>query len=335
MGVSTLGRSFVLLAGLMLASCAAQRPQPLGETPALTTEARIEVGEIHAPTPFVEGVDTAALLGAALSTELGKRGILWAGQPGADRFTLASEIVHYEPGNAFKRWLLPGYGATVLTVRGSLTFADGGAAGAFEHGRGVYAGGLYSVGAWKSIFDQVAADIARDLDNRIRRRGFTVSLPPWSSHDVDVPQASRRGDFGSVHVHDARSDRGRIGTREAAFGVAMGDVFFARDVEDFLGEAVADQLRAAGHAVGSERAPVVSVEVAKFWLHTETTMLYWDVVGEVAIDVSVGEDSAHRFDCRAVKRTYVWPSEALLGEVLDECLVDLMAELIGDPMWTS
>lgn len=324
-----IGRAAVL--SLLLAgacSCAAQKPQAVGEAPALSTTAKIEVAAVRASVP-IAGIDAAALLKTALRRELGKRDALWSNQPGAERFALDVDITEYEAGNAFKRWLLPGYGATVLSVRGTLAKGDGSAAGAFEHSRGVYAGGLYTVGAWQSIFDAVAADIARDLDNRIRRRGFTVTLAPWSSRQTEVPVAAARQSFARVQTRDLRSDRGRIGTRQAAFGVSMGDVFFARDVTDFMSEAVADQLRAAGHMVGAPGAPTVDVDLSKFWVHTDTTMLYWDVVAAIAMDVSLGDAPARHLECRSVKRTYVWPSDDLLASVLDQCLTDLMARLVA------
>jgi len=313
---------------LMLGSCAAPRPQPIGPAPALSTAARIELVAVRGGRADRD-IDAAGLLEAALRRELARRGVSWANQPGAQRYTLAMEITEYEAGDAFKRWLLPGYGATVLRVRGTITAPDGAPAGTFEHGCGVYAGGVFTIGAWRQVFNEVAADIARDLDYRIHRRGFTVVLAPWSAHAVDVAPAAARRSFASVEVRDLREDRGRIGTRQAAFEVSMGDVFFAREVPAYLSEAVADQLRAAGHRVGVEGAPPVRVDVSKFWLHTDTTMLYWDVVAEIVTDVTLGDDASRRLECRAVERTYVWPTEGLLGAVLDRCLVDLLSDLVS------
>lgn len=317
-----------LLLLFLFCSCAAQQPQAVGEAPVLPPSAKIDLVEVRAPAAVAVG-DAAAMLDAALRRELASRDVLWSSQPGARRFTLDVEITQYEAGNAFKRWLLPGFGATVLSVRGVLKKSDGSAAGAFEHSRGVYAGGLYTVGAWHGIFDQVAADIARDLDNRIRRRGFTVALAPWSSRTVSVPSAAKRQSYSNVLTRDLRADRGRIGTREAAFGVSMGDVFFARDVTDYMTEAVTDQLRAAGHTIGASGASTVQVDLSRFWMHTDTTMLYWDVVAEIEIDIRFGVAPARRLECRSVKRTYVWPSDDLLGSVLDQCFTDLMAKLVA------
>jgi hypothetical protein len=82
---------------------------------------------------------------------------------------LAAQILDYERGDAFKRWLLPGYGSTVLSVRGELTdTADGRLVGSFEARRTVSIGGAYSAGAWRTIFGKVAADVADDLEEAVK-----------------------------------------------------------------------------------------------------------------------------------------------------------------------
>lgn len=79
-----------------------------------------------------------------------------------NKLVLDSKILDYEEGNAFKRWLLPGWGATVLTIQSDLR-RDGQLVGTVDAKRTVSAGGAYTVGAWKTIFDNLAADVVEDL----------------------------------------------------------------------------------------------------------------------------------------------------------------------------
>jgi len=79
-----------------------------------------------------------------------------------NKLVIDSKIIDYEEGNAFKRWLLPGWGATVLTIQVDLRKA-GQLVGTVDAKRTVSAGGAYTVGAWKSIFDNLAADVVEDL----------------------------------------------------------------------------------------------------------------------------------------------------------------------------
>jgi hypothetical protein len=104
------------------------------------------------------------MLSGALERALSKRGLLGAGEAGAGEFELSVEIDRYEPGNAFKRWLMPGYGPTVLRVRGELVDpGTGEVVTDIDHQRRVEVGGGFTIGAWRWIFDQVATDLAKDF----------------------------------------------------------------------------------------------------------------------------------------------------------------------------
>ena len=86
----------------------------------------------------------------------------------APKLVLAADIVEYEPGDAFKRWLLPGWGATVLVVRGTLVDAEKRAVGSVEAKRTVEAGGGYTIGAWETVFRDIANDIVTKLREQLK-----------------------------------------------------------------------------------------------------------------------------------------------------------------------
>jgi hypothetical protein len=122
----------------------------------------------------------------------------------------------------------------------------------------------------------------------------------------------------------------------------MGDVHLSRDVADFLRETVADDLRGAGHRVvdgGADEA--VSGEVLRFWVRTDTTPLYWDVVAEIELRLSLtsalpgSRATTFSHSCEERQRTWVWPSLALVTGVLDACLERLVADVRSDPAWRA
>jgi hypothetical protein len=220
-----------------------------------------------------------------------------------------------------------------------------------DHQARVLAGGAFTIGAWKSIFGAVAGDIASDLEARSKGEGFTVNLEPWASREVEIPLAAAPREFQVAPFTDARAERGRIGERFAAFGVSMGSVRFARDVPAFLQEAVADDLRAAGHRVTEGGAgaateggggPVeIRGEVLEFWVHTDTTPLYWDVTAEIELRLSLhspGDPAAlatATHACTHSERTWAWPTKSLVEKVLGACLEELMVEVRSDAMWRA
>ncbi|MDA8098994.1 MAG: DUF4410 domain-containing protein [Nitrospiraceae bacterium] len=77
------------------------------------------------------------------------------------------KILDYEKGNAFKRWLWPGWGSTVLFVHCDLMDANS-KAGALDARRTVDFGGAYTIGAWEKVFDEVAWDVVQDMREKIR-----------------------------------------------------------------------------------------------------------------------------------------------------------------------
>ncbi len=265
----------------LLTSCITPAPTTFERSASIPRGAVFNIGKIQdrSSGSTAAGIDAEQLLRSALENALHEEAIFSEGKPNAYRIDL--EILEYEPGDAFKRWLLPGYGATILKVKGSVVDTSSGVVLAhIDHRRGVYWGGAYTIGAWKSIFKSVAHDIAHDLAVRSRRSGFTVSLRPWSDRDISIPAAPERRRYVVMPVEDARSERGRIGERTAAFDVPMGDVFFARNVPSFIHEVITDELRGEGHQILSQDDPLatnaipVVVTLEKFWTHTETTPLY-------------------------------------------------------------
>jgi hypothetical protein len=332
---------FITLAAVVLLSSCAPKASIKYETDALSKPgATVELGDVSIKNEDIFEVDAKRMLRDALKKELAKRDILWSGDQSAERFTLSTQVLNYEMGSAFKRWLLPGYGSTILEVEGELKDRKGTVVATINHKRGVYAGGAFTIGAWKTIFDSVASDIARELDTRIHGKGFVVNIAPWSEQEINIPPAERPLNIKILPLKDERADKGRIGERFAAFNVSMGNVYMSRVTSEFLTETLSDDLRAAGHSIVETGQDVtVGGEILKFWLGTETTMLYWDVVGEIEVKLtatsSQNPNVSHEkhYSAKQVKRTYAWPTEAIFNEVLTMCIKELMKEIRADGIW--
>jgi hypothetical protein len=129
------------------------------------TGTRIEVGTVTNETGQTFEVNLEQLLTEALTEKLKTEGMLWAGGDG-NKIVIISKILEYDEGNAFKRWLLPGWGATVLSVQCDLTEANR-LVGSVDARRTVSAGGGYTIGAWRTIFANLAEDIVEDLRSHI------------------------------------------------------------------------------------------------------------------------------------------------------------------------
>ncbi len=327
--------------GLLCAGCASPGPKTKAQGGVFPRPgAKIAVGTVTNETgqTFAKK-DVEAALKAALVRALESEQLAAGAAFGPKDLMLNARISEYRPGNAFKRWVMPGWGATVLGIKVDLT-TPGAAANVAEmdHKLTVAAGGLYTVGAEDYIFDSAAKDIAHDLRVRIQKGGdFAIKVRPRG--DVVAATEPRPGakTIQVTEVQDRRPEKDRIGERSAAFGVSMGDVYLGREVTSFLREALEVELTAAGHRLATTNADVkVSCELSKFWLHTKTTPLYWDVITDMEIAlVPEGQSGGTRqeFSATARKRTYVWPSATLCGEVVDACTDDLLGKVRNASLW--
>jgi uncharacterized lipoprotein YajG len=163
---------------------------------------------------------------------------------------------------------------------------------------------------------------------------------------VRVPAASRVGGpsvlatipslevkIGSVPDREGRSQA--AGEREAAFHVSMGGVGITQDVGALVRRNLAEDLRAGGHRLVDQGEEVsVTDAVRTLDVHTDATMLYWDVVGRLGVSVTVQGTGASReiqYAAERTERTYIWPGKAIIERVLGECLDDVRHQMRADP----
>ena len=158
----------ILLALLLVAGCGTvEHRVALEQQYVVQPGTKVEVGAVKNQTGKTFEIDVQKMLADALGNALRERNLQWKGEA-TPKLVLAADIVEYEAGDAFKRWLLPGWGATVLVVRGTLVDADNRTVGSVEARRTVEAGGGYTIGAWETIFRDVANDIVTRLREQLK-----------------------------------------------------------------------------------------------------------------------------------------------------------------------
>lgn len=181
-------------------------------------------------------------------------------------------------------------------------------------------------------------NVARNNAAAIRSTAVTVGLPKHeaptgSSALSSIPPAIVR----VLPFNDERNDQDVEGRTTAAFGVPMGHIRFEPGPATRLGQALVSELRSAGHAVteGAGGAQVAGA-VAQFEMQTQTTLLYWDVIGSLAVSLQFsagrGTEPGAPIDyrVRCAERTYVWPGEALIAGVMGKCVADFAKALRSD-----
>lgn len=158
---------------------------------------------------------------------------------------------------------------------------------------------------------------------------------------ADTPLASEPAlKIKLLNFEDKREQRTEailIGRRQAAFGVPMGDVFSDRPIFEIIRDAVKTELTRNGHSIVTDNEDIVMKgEIRKFWVGTDVTALYWDVIGEVSILVEVKHPSGMAillgpYSGKNVERTYVNPGEEIVTRVLIKSLDGVMLSISSDP----
>ena len=149
----------------------------------------IKVEKVVNDTGFTFDIDIGDMLADALEDQLLEEDLLWFG---GDEPVLKMEtrIIEYEKGNAFKRWMLPGWGATELSIRCQLKDDQDKMVGSVFASREVVAGGAYTIGAWQTVFKDVAGDVAEDLREQIEAQGYMIKEKDRHAKSAESPVAT-------------------------------------------------------------------------------------------------------------------------------------------------
>lgn len=130
-------------------------------------ETKVVLGETKNETGNEYDVDITGMLESALEKQLRENKIL-SSLSDKGNIVIVSRIMEYEKGDAFKRWLMPGYGSTKLSVNSDIKDSQGNIVGSITSKHTVDSGGAYSVGAWEKIFGNVSKDIVKELIIELR-----------------------------------------------------------------------------------------------------------------------------------------------------------------------
>ena len=113
----------------------------------------------------------------------------------------------------------------------------------------------------------------------------------------------------------------------------MGDVYFASHPAELLRQTIAGGLRAGGHELVEDSDVVVTGDYDLFSVRTKTTPLYWDVIASIRTTLRVEgspQTEQRSYSVERTKRTYKWPSKAIMEQVVGEALTELQRQVQTD-----
>lgn len=122
-----------------------------------------------------------------------------------------------------------------------------------------------------------------------------------------------------VSVNDRRTPGVAASKRDAAFGTPMGNITFEPPEAQLVKSLLEAELTKAMRGKGAQAARDFSCDLVEFGVNTNTTPLYWDVVGRVHVVLKSAGAETPLFGTHTV-RTFVWPGEDVIRSVVDESL---------------
>ena len=169
-----------------------------------------------------------------------------------------------------------------------------------------------------------------------------VSVQPYAPEAQASPAAPKTVTVRVDPVKDARPEAvgGFVGERKGLGGMSMGSIELQPPPTQLVGQLLAAELKQMGYDVAASNAQLaVATQLLKFEVATPATAVYWDVNGtvEIALAATAGNEKKHeaRYGATCTDRTYVWPSEEIIGKVVAACMSSIGAKIRGDAALAS
>jgi len=136
-------------------------------------------------------------------------------------------------------------------------------------------------------------------------------------------------------VQDNRTLSIADGSREAAFGVPMGNIEFKPTVSEIVKDIIVSELTNSGHkVVDQEKQVIITAKIMEFKVGTITTPVYWDVIGNTLVEIEVlslmGVQIKKSYASTCQERTYIWPGESVINKAMQSCITDFANKFRND-----
>ena len=165
-----------------------------------------------------------------------------------------------------------------------------------------------------------------------------VNIPPYVPSAGTSPLSAVSSKQIAVVVHERGLGTGalpgRIGERQTLGNISMGFVTIEPAPAQLIADALTAELRHAGHIVAATAPARLDAQVQSFHMRTDVTALYWDVVMEATVGMTLsasGHNAAATYGATCTDRTYVWPTNALMASVVSKCVAEITHKFRDDP----
>jgi len=164
-----------------------------------------------------------------------------------------------------------------------------------------------------------------------------VSLHPYQPEGAArAGAAASRAAVAIEPVRDARRETvgSMIGERTTIGAVSMGSIEMEPVPTAVMAQVLKAELKGMGFTIVDSGELRVGAQLTKFQVTTPATPIYWDMNGVVELDVTAtgpgGRKHVAQYAAKCTDRTYVFPSQELITNVVSACVREIGAKIRGD-----
>lgn len=164
-----------------------------------------------------------------------------------------------------------------------------------------------------------------------------VSLRPYQpqpGENKSPPEPTGKVRIGPVRDARVNAAGGLIGERRTIGNISMGGIEVRPLPTDVIALLLRAEFTQMGYSIAdSAEQLAVEAQLRRFQVATSATAPYWDVNGTIELDLTVTAQTT-KYDVHYVvtctDRTYLWPSEEIIGKVVSACVGSIGAKVRSD-----
>jgi|GEM_PF-2474228 len=132
-----------------------------------------------------------------------------------------------------------------------------------------------------------------------------------------------------------------IGGKQAGLGLPVNDVSVARPIAEIIHNEFRRELTNNGYTNNNISDNfIITGKILNFWIGTDVTALYWDVYGEVQIEIEIRNTKGKSikigpYYAKNIERTYTGPSDTIMTKVILSSLNEVIKKILSDNDFTK
>lgn len=132
-----------------------------------------------------------------------------------------------------------------------------------------------------------------------------------------------------------------IGGKQAGLGLPVNDVSVDRPIAEIIHNELRRELTNNGYTNNNlDENITITGKILDFWIGTDVTALYWDVYGEVQIEIEIKTTNGEPikigpYYAKNIERTYTGPIDTIMTKVIMSSLNEVIKKILSDNNFTN